>query len=216
MLDKYKYLFLVKHNTMKKKHSITIAFLGILLAFSSCNMPKKVLTQPHASDASVLFISKLNDGLYTNRIYLILENRETHEKYESIGLATIPGSVVYNLPKGTYDVVKVWFEEEVGNTIQKFSNWSSELSEYFGPIEIEPNNKYFLGIYQCYTDEIVPWTLRNHLKLRYVEPGSERRIGTGQDYVPEKIRKVIVETDWKDGEFIMLRPAKHDEGFDFY
>ena len=201
---------------MKRTFSIMIVILGIFLAFSSCNMPKKVLTRPHASDASVLFIYKLNDGLYTNRIYLILENRETHEKYESIGLATIPGSVVYNLPKGTYDVVKVWFKEEVLNTIQEFSNWSPELTEYFGPIEIEPNGKYFLGIYQCYTDEIAPWTLRNHLKLKYVEPNSEKRIGTGQDYVPEKIRKAVAESDWKDGEFIMLRPAKYDEGFDFY
>jgi len=201
---------------MKRTFSIMIVILGIFLAFSSCNMPKKVLTQPHASDASVLFIYKLNDGLYTNRIYLILESRETHEKYESIGLATIPGSVVYNLPKGTYDVVKVWFKEEVLNTIQEFSNWSPELTEYFGPIEIEPNGKYFLGIYQCYTDEIAPWTLRNHLKLKYVEPGSEKRIGTGQDYVPEKIRKAVAESDWKDGEFIMLRPAKYNEVFDFY
>ena len=48
-----------------------------------------------------------------------------------------------------------------------------------------------------------------------MEPGSEKRIGTGQDYVPEKIRKVIAKSNWKDGEFIMLRPAKYYEVFDF-
>ena len=163
-------------------------------------------------------ISSVINGIYgLHSIDLMLENRETHEKYETKKLVGLEAnSVICNLPKGSYDVVKLWLRIDIGNSEVELSNWSTELKEYFGPIEIEPNNKYFLGIYQCYTDEIVPWTLRNHLKLRYVEPGSERRIGTGQDYVPEKIRKVIVETDWKDGEFIMLRPAKHDEGFDFY
>ena len=200
---------------MKKTLSITIAIFGILLAFSSCQAIKltKVFRNP---DTSLLFICKDYGGLYCNRIYVSLENRETHEKYESTGLVGISGSVVYNLPKGTYDVVKVWFQEDVGNTVQEFSNWSPELTEYFGPIEIEPNNKYFLGVYQSDTDKPVVWTLRNHLQLKYVEPGSEKRFGMGQDYVPIEIRKEIAKSDWKDGEFIMLRPAKYNEVFDFY
>lgn len=214
MLDKYKYLFLVKHNTMKKKHSITIAFLGILLAFSSCQAIK--LTKvPRNPDTSLLFICKDNGGLYSNRIYVSLENHETHEKYESTAIVGY-GSVVYNLPKGTYDVIKVWFEETSGYTVLSFSNWSPELTEYFGPIEIEPNNKYFLGVYHTGTDKPIVWTTRNHLKLKYVEPGSEKRFGMGQDYVPKEIRKEIAKSNWKDGEFIMLRPAKYNEVFDFY
>ena len=49
-----------------------------------------------------------------------------------------------------------------------------------------------------------------------VEPGSEKRFGTGQDYVPKEIRKEIAKSNWKNGEFIMLRPAKYHEVFDFY
>ena len=216
MLDKYKYLFLVKHNTMKKKHSITIAFLGILLAFSSCQAIK--LTKvPRNPDTSLLFICKDNGGLYSNRIYVSLENRETHEKYESTAIVGY-GSVVYNLPKGTYDVIKVWFEETSGYTVLSFSNWSPELTAYFGPIEIEPNNNYFLGIYECYKDYDIRilWTVRDQIKMRYMEPGSNKHIGMGQDYVPIEIRKEIAKSNWKDGEFIMLRPAKYDEVFDFY
>ena len=41
---------------MKKKHSITIAFLGILLAFSSCGSTK-ILSTPHDPDASIIIIS---------------------------------------------------------------------------------------------------------------------------------------------------------------
>ena len=202
---------------MKKKHSITItmAFLGILLAFSSCQAIK--LTKvPRNPDTSLLFIWKDYSGGYCNRIYVSLENRETHEKYESTALVGITGSVVYNLPQGTYDVVKVSVDETSGNTVLSISNWSSELTDYFGPIEIEPNNKYFLGVYKSFTDKPVVWRLENHLKLKYVEPGSEKRFGMGQDYVPKEIRKEIAKSNWKDGEFIMLRPAKHDEGFDFY
>ena len=188
------------------------------MAVSSCQAIK-LTKAPHNPDTSLLFICKSYGGMYCNRIYVSLENRETHEKYETkklIGLEA--NSVIYNLPKGTYNVVKVWFDEDIGNTVQKFSNWSPELTEYFGPIEIEPNNKYFLGIYESKkTNDIsMLWTLRNNLKLRYVEPGSEKRIGTGQEYVPDKIRKEIAKTDWKDGEFIILRPAKYNEVFDFY
>lgn len=198
---------------MKKTLSFAIVMLGIVMAFSSCqaiNLSK----QSREPNTSLLVISG-DYGL--NSIDLVLENRETHEKYETkklIGLEA--NSVIYNLPKGTYDVVKVWFTMDVGNTVQKFSNWSPGLAEYFGPIEIEPNNKYFLGGYHSDTDEPIVWTLRNHLKLKYVEPGSDKRFGTGQDYVPEKIRKEIAKSEWKDGEFIMLRPAKYNEVFDFY
>ena len=154
--------------------------------------------------------------MYCNRVYVSLENRETHEKYESTALVGIPGSVVYNLPEGTYDVVKVWFDADVGNTVQEVSNWSPELVEYFGPIEIEPNNKYFLGVYKGYCKGIPVFTDRGHYKFEYMEPGSNKHIGVGQDYVPEKIREGVAKTDWKDGEFIMLRPAKYNEVFDFY
>ena len=200
---------------MKRTFSITIVILGILMAVSSCQAIK--LTKiAHIPNTSLLFISKDFGGLYCNRIYVSLENRETHEKYESTALVGISGSVVYNLPKGTYDVVKVWFDETVGNTVLSISNWSPELTEYFGPIEIEPNNKYFLGVYESFTDKPVVWRLKNHLKLKYVEPGSEKRFGMDQDYVPKEIRKEIAKSNWKDGEFIILRPAKYNEVFDFY
>ena len=202
---------------MKKKHSITItmAFLGILLAFSSCqaiNLSK----QSREPNTSLLVIN----GVYgLHSIHLVLENRETHEKYETkklIGLEA--NSVIYNLPKGSYDVVKLCVRMEVGNSVVEFSNWSPELTEYFGTIEIEPNNKYFLGIYECYKDYDIRilWTVRDQIKMRYMEPGSNKHIGTGQDYVPKKIQTIVAETDWKDGEFIILRPAKYDEVFDFY
>lgn len=202
---------------MKKTLSITVVFICLLMALSSCQAIK-LTKAPYYPDTSLLLICKSYGGMYCNRIYVSLENRETHEKYESTAIVGIPGSVVCNLPKGTYNVVKVWFEEDVGNTVQKISNWSPELTDYFGPIEIEPNNKYFLGLYESKKtyDISMLWTLRNNLKLKYVEPGSEKHIGTGQDYVPEKVRKEIAKTDWKDGDFIILRPAKYDEVFDFY
>jgi hypothetical protein len=199
-----------KHKTMKKIFSIAIIFLGISMAVSSCQAIK-ITKIPHNPDTSLLFICKFN-GLEC--IYVSLENRETHEKYESTALVGIgiASSVVYNLPKGTYDVVKVWFQTGVGNTVQEFSNWSPELAEYFGPIEIEPNNKYFLGIYKGYCKGIPVFTVRDHIKLEYVEESVEN----WQDYVPKKIRTEIAKTDWKDGEFIILRPAKYNEVFDFY
>lgn len=87
------------------------------------------------------------NGIYgLHSIDLMLENRETHEKYETkklIGLEA--NSVIYNLPKGSYDIVKPRTRMEVGNSEVEFSNWSPEFTEYFGTIEIEPNNKYFLG-----------------------------------------------------------------------
>ena len=200
---------------MKRTFSITIVFLGILLAFSSCqaiNLSKQV----REPNTSLLVIN----GFYgLHSINLMLENRETHEKYETkklIGLEA--NSVIYNLPKGTYDVVKLWLRIDIGTSMVELSNWSPEVTEDFGPIEIEPNKKYFLGIYECYKDYDIRllWTVRDQIKLRYKEPGSERRIGTGQDYVPKKIQTIVAETDWKDGEFIMLRPAKYNEVFDFY
>lgn len=198
---------------MKKILSITIVIIGILLAFSSCQAIK-LSKQSREPNTSLLVING-EYGLHS--IDLMLENRETHEKYETKKLVGLEAnSVVYNLPAGTYDVVKVWFRKEIGNTVQEFSNWSPELTEYFGPIEIEPNNKYFLGIFDSHSDKPIVWTLRNHLKLQYVEPGSDKQIGLGQDYVPKKIREVVAESDWKDGEFIILRPAKYNEVFDFY
>ena len=200
---------------MKRTFSITIVILGFLLAFSSCqaiNLSK----QAREPNTSLLVIN----GVYgLHSINLMLENRETHEKYETkklIGLEA--NSVIYNLPKGSYDVVKLWLRIDIGNSMVELSNWSPELTEYFGPIEIEPNNKYFLGIYECYKDYDIRllWTVRDQIKLRYKEPGSEKHIGTGQDYVPNKIQKKVAETDWKDGDFIMLRPAKYNEVFDFY
>lgn len=200
---------------MKKKLSITIAFLGILLAFSSCQAIK-LSKQSREPNTSLLVIN----GIYgLHSIDLMLENRETHEKYETKKLVGLEAnSVICNLPKGSYDVVKLWLRIDIGNSEVELSNWSPELKEYFGPIEIEPNNKYFLGIYECKKDYDIRllWTVRDQIKLRYKEPGSEKHIGLGQDYVPKKIQIIVSETDWKDGEFILLRPAKYDEVFDFY
>lgn len=204
-----------KDKTMKKALQISIVVLGFLLAFSSCqaiNLSK----QSREPNTSLLVIN----GLYgLHSIDLMLENRETHERFETkklIGLEA--NSVICNLPKGSYDVVKLWLRIDIGDSQVELSNWSPELTEYFGPIEIEPNNKYFLGIYKCDKDFDIRilWTVRNQIKLRYMEPGSDKHIGTGQGYVPIKIRNIVAETEWKDGEFIMLRPAKYNEVFDFY
>lgn len=97
---------------------------------------------------------------------------------------------------------------QVVNSIMTFTNFSDELSEYFGPIEIEPSSKYFFGVFRGYYKGFPNnFNVRNHIKFEYVDPANK---------IIDEIREAVSKSDWKDGEFIMLRPAKYDEVFDFY
>lgn len=196
---------------MKKNLTITVVILSFLMAFASCGSTK-ILTTPHDPDASILFSSDWSGGLY-NKMEIVLENIETNQQYVSTKFKTKKWSsnVVYNLPPGTYKVAQVNIHLKIGSGVASFTNFSSELTEYFGTIEIEPSKKYFLGMYKYYCKEIPWYTVRNHIKFEYVEPMSIKN-----DNIDEGIKKALMESDWKHGEFIILRPAKYNEVFDFY
>ena len=178
------------------------------MVFTSCGSTK-ILTKPHDPDASIIFLSRTS----LDRIDLVLENTETHQQYTSSKFKSIKrGNIIfYNIPSGTYKVVRVELRLQVGNSIASFVNYSDELSEYFGPIVIEPASKYLLGVYKGYCKGIPITTVRDHIKFEYVQPGSINNSG-----IVDEIREAVSNSDWKDGEFIILCPAKYNEVFDFY
>ena len=189
---------------MKRTFSITIVILGFLLAFSSCGSTK-ILSTPHDPDASIIIISS-----FTKLEEVVLENVETHQQYASTPFKSnrTGNRIFYNIPSGTYRVVRVKMWLQVVNSIMTFTNFSDELSEYFGPIEIEPSSKYFLGVFRGYYKGFPSeFNVRNHIKFEYVDPANS---------IIDEIREAVSKSDWKDGEFIMLRPAKYTGVFDFY
>lgn len=225
---------------MNKGHGYIAIVAFVIIALASCGSTK-VLMQPHDENGAIVFVSAIgvnqSGSVGGTSLSIIpnkygfgvkMENVETHQQFVSEYFKSSirhHNRVFYNIPPGTYRIVEVrftikadeYFDIETNRRSfenHTYYNNSQELSDYFGDIIIEPSQKYFLGTYYCYDQGDYTgarYVDNKDIKLEYVEDESTSRNGG----VANEILEAIEESDWKGGEFIMLRPASNENVFDF-
>lgn len=225
---------------MKSRCIISVIIIWVLIVFVSCGSTK-VLKQPHDLGSSIVFVSAIgvNQSMSVGGSPLSIipnkygfevkmENVDTHEQFVSEYFKSSikhHNRVFYNIPSGTYRIVEIrltikvneYFDIETNRNYYEnhtYYNNTQELSDYFGDIVIEPGKKYFLGAYYCYDqgDSTSGRYVDNKdIKLKYIEDG----ILFGEGGIAKEIIDAIEESDWKEGEFVILRPASKDNVFDF-
>ncbi|MBK9564208.1 MAG: hypothetical protein IPO37_03130 [Saprospiraceae bacterium] len=89
-------------------------------------------------------------------------------------------------------------EDRVRHGGNKFSNWSESVQQYFGEIEIEGNQKYYLG------------TFKGKVKIKFKNAIS---IQLENQIVPEKLKAVLKEqgTGWAEEEFKLIETVNREE-----
>lgn len=166
--------------------------LSILCIFFFCMLsPNMVKGQ---NDGAVISISASANapGMKGYGIIIHIANIETGEEFISKSLHGISkNSVIKNVPAGKYAVKCV--EIPFGN--MKWRNWSPELQDFFGIIQVDSGESYYLGTFEAtsegslkdrrvmfyYRDNIIPEKLIKYFKkhnlptedIKYLEPAEK-------------------------------------------
>lgn len=162
----------------------------LILVFNSCSSVK-ILKQ---GNGSIVAVSAISNGLGAKGYGLLvtLENIETGEVFKSKSLSPMsPHSVVQNLPSGRYLIRKV--DVPVGNLM--YSNWSENVSIFFGEIDVLSNSKYYLGDFKG---------------VRKIGKNNVLQLSIENQNIPEKLKAKIEneEFGWVNSDFIKLYPYK--------
>ncbi|MGB4819443.1 MAG: hypothetical protein WBP33_10045 [Saprospiraceae bacterium] len=178
------------NNTINLKN---IIFILLAIVFGSCSSLKIMKSE----NTSILALTATTSylGGTGNGMIITLKNIETGEKYEAKKLSHFSSyCIVQNLKPGKYRVEKIVLDTG-GN---KFSNWSESVQQYFGEIEIEGNQKYYLG------------TFKGKVKIKFKNAIS---IQLENQIVPEKLKAVLKEqgTGWAEEEFKLIETVNREE-----
>ena len=139
-----------------------------------------------------------------------LENIETHEQFDSqfVKSSGYHNNVALIIPAGTYKVVSVGIALQIDIRERGYYYAdSSEVSDFFGPLVIKPNCRYYLGTFDCY-DEKINEGHYGICEMKYLDPASF--INKSEAYIPKEINKEISKSDWEGGGFHVLRPASQN------
>ena len=121
-------------------------FITILFAFFFCMLSPNIVKGQ--SDGAVISISvSANAPLMKGHgITIHIANIESGQVFISKSLHGISNnSVIENVPAGKYAVT--FAEIPFGN--MKWRNWSPELQDYFGIIQVDSGESYYLGTFEA-------------------------------------------------------------------
>lgn len=170
-----------------------IFLILVAIVFGSCSSLKIMKTNNTsilALTASTSYLGGTGKGMI-----ITLKNIKTGEKYEAKKLSHFSSyCIVQNIVPGKYRVEKIVLDTG-GN---KFSSWSESVQQYFGEIEIEGNQKYYLG------------TFKGKVKIKFKNAIS---IQLENQIVPEKLKAVLKKqgTGWAEEEFKLIDTVNKEE-----
>ena len=176
-------------NFSLKSLSVVLFSIGLF----TCTTVKIIKTEDH----SIVAISASSTGLGASGkgINIVLKNQMSGQEIRSSSLGGLSShSVVQNVPPGSYVVSRI--EIPVGNIV--YSNWSEEVVNFFGVIEISSSSKYYLGNYKGKRGV----GLKNILQLSLID-----------DAIPVKLREKIeaVGTGWGAEDYTAILPQQGSE-----
>ena len=171
--------------------SLSVLFLSVGLL--TCTTSKIIKTEGQ----SIVAISASSTGFGASGrgINIVLRNQVSGQEIRSSSLSGLSNhSVVQNVPPGSYIVSRV--EVPVGNIT--YSNWSKEVVDFFGVIEISNSSKYYLGNYKGKRGI----GLKNILQLSLID-----------ESVPENLKEKIeaVGTGWGTENYNVILPREGSE-----
>lgn len=177
-----------------KNHKASKIFLIVaVICFGACSSLKILKTENTSLlglTASTSYLGGTGKGMI-----ITIKNVVTGEKYEAKKLSHFSSHcIIQDIKPGKYQVEKIILDTG-GN---KFSNWSENVQNYFGLIEIEENQKYYLG------------TFKGKVKVKSKNAISIKLINQN---VPEKLNALLDDqrTGWSDGEFELIETVSREE-----
>jgi hypothetical protein len=180
--------------TIKKTINLkNIILILLAIVFGSCSSLKIMKTE----NTSILALTASTSHLYGEGrgMIITLKNIETGEKYKAKKLSHFSSyCIVHNIKPGKYRVENIVLDTG-GN---KFSNSFESVQQYFGEIEIEGNQKYYLGTFQ------------GKVKIKFKNAISIQLVN---QIVPEKLKAVLKEqgTGWAEEEFKLIETVNKEE-----